>query len=351
MANHENLEIQNYFNILCKGNYPEFIDKYIETEELQRLKGIGQFCGVDYNKIPLLNTKYWYSRLDHSIACAYITWHLTKDKTQTIAALFHDIGTPAFSHSVDFMLNDSENQSSSEKEIIDMISNMEKLQEILFVDEINITDIFDIEKYTLVENKKPKICVDRLEGILSTGLVWRQFWNLEDIRKIYNSVIVGVNEENEQEITFNDVEMADMFMFGVREYAISLQSGEDKLSLNFMGSILFKAIKSNVFKQEELYIKSEEEIIKLIEKSKNTVLKDMWNKFKELEVVNKTEHFIEDKYCISVEAKKRYAIPLVKTGDEFKRLVDISEKAKTIINDYLSYKDSKFVSLDVNYEI
>jgi HD superfamily phosphohydrolase len=40
---------------------------------------------------------------------------LTKDKKQTLCALFHDLGTPAFSHVVDFMFNDPTNQASSEK--------------------------------------------------------------------------------------------------------------------------------------------------------------------------------------------------------------------------------------------
>lgn len=53
-----NVELRQYFDILCDGNYPFFIDKYLDTIELKRLKGIGQFCGCDYNK--LFNMRYWY---------------------------------------------------------------------------------------------------------------------------------------------------------------------------------------------------------------------------------------------------------------------------------------------------
>ncbi|MGI6325153.1 MAG: hypothetical protein ACOXZS_04370 [Bacilli bacterium] len=44
------------------------------TKTLQRLAGIGFLCGIDYTKLYANEIKYWYSRLDHSIGCALITW-------------------------------------------------------------------------------------------------------------------------------------------------------------------------------------------------------------------------------------------------------------------------------------
>ena len=49
--NYINDEIKEYYMILCDNDYPDFIDKYINTKELKRLEGIGQFCGCDYTKI------------------------------------------------------------------------------------------------------------------------------------------------------------------------------------------------------------------------------------------------------------------------------------------------------------
>ena len=165
----ENEEIKKYFKMLSK-EYPIFIDKYINTKELQRLKHIGQFCGCDYTK--LYSCKYWYSRLDHSIACALMTYNFTKNKTQTLGALFHDLGTPAFSHCIDFLLNDSENQESSEKSIDEIISNSKEILKLLEKDNIEVYDVTNIDKYTILENQKPKLCVDRLEGVLHTALIW-----------------------------------------------------------------------------------------------------------------------------------------------------------------------------------
>ncbi len=43
MGDNMNEEIRQYFNILCDGDYPEFIDKYLEVNELKRLSHIGFF--------------------------------------------------------------------------------------------------------------------------------------------------------------------------------------------------------------------------------------------------------------------------------------------------------------------
>ena len=57
LNNIENNELRNYLKLLSK-DYPDFIGKYILTNELQRLKGIGQFCGCDYTKCRLSGPKF-----------------------------------------------------------------------------------------------------------------------------------------------------------------------------------------------------------------------------------------------------------------------------------------------------
>lgn len=65
-------------------------------------------CGTIYSK---MYKQMWYSSLDHSIAVALIIWHFTKDRKQTLSGLFHDIATPVFKHSIDFMNKDYENKN------------------------------------------------------------------------------------------------------------------------------------------------------------------------------------------------------------------------------------------------
>ena len=107
-----NPETKKYFKILSE-EFPEWLEDYIATEEMQRISKISMSCGTDYSKC--FNVRYWYSNLDHSVGVALIIWNFTHDKKQTLAGLFHDIATPVFKHTIDFMNRDYVNQESTEE--------------------------------------------------------------------------------------------------------------------------------------------------------------------------------------------------------------------------------------------
>lgn len=79
---------RKYYKILSK-DFPEFLNEYIYTEEMQRLDGINQICGAYWKKPNAFEDIY--SVLKHSVAVALIVWNFTHDKIQTLSALFHDI--------------------------------------------------------------------------------------------------------------------------------------------------------------------------------------------------------------------------------------------------------------------
>ena len=64
-------ELKQYQSLLS-NDYPLFIDKYLVTNMMQKLKTRGQFCGADYTK--LFPVRYWYTRYDHSIVCTIIVY-------------------------------------------------------------------------------------------------------------------------------------------------------------------------------------------------------------------------------------------------------------------------------------
>jgi len=107
--------MEDYLKLFIDKDYPYFLDKYLHTKTLERIKHVTQFCGCDYTK--LYNIRFSYTRYDHSLVVAHMTWHFTKDKTSTIAALLHDAGTPCFAHCIDYVFGDYITQESSEKDI------------------------------------------------------------------------------------------------------------------------------------------------------------------------------------------------------------------------------------------
>lgn len=331
----QNDELKEYFNILCKGDYPEFIDKYIDTKEMQRLYGIGQFCGCDYTKIH--NIKYWFSRLDHSIVTALMTWNFTKDKTQTLAALFHDLGTPAFSHCIDYLMGDNINQESSEINVYDVINNSKQIKDYLKTDNVNIEDIKDLERYPVLENKKPKLCTDRLDGVLHTCLIWQQYWDLSTVKKVYDDIVVLTNEFNEPEIGFQNKEIAELFFDGVFKYSIELQKNEDKYTMQFMADLLKDMIDNNKINLKDLYEVSEEYIVVMMQG-----LYEEFNTFRETKSIERTEEMPKKNYYVTVDSKKRYVIPICINGNKIERLDTFSEECKEKLNIYLNFKDSKY---------
>lgn len=323
----------NYFDIMS-GDYPKFIDKYINTKEMQRLGGIGYFCGADYTRLQ--NIKKWYSRLDHSKTVALMAYHFTHDKVQTLATLFHDLGTPCYSHAIDYLLKDAEKQESSEKNVYDIISQSQEICYLLKQDKIDVTLFKDITKYSVIENERPKLCTDRLDSILKACELWIRMWSLEDIKEIYNDLTILTNEYKEVEIGFKTIKIAEKFFDGVYEVSIAMQRNEDKYAMQYMADILEYAIKNNYLNFNDLYSLSEQEINKIL-----------FNKTESYKVFNNITSIIRtdnkpSKYCVSVNVKQRYVDPVVNSLDGVKRLSQVSTKALKKLNKYLAFRDKKY---------
>lgn len=64
-----NNKLKEYFNVL-EPNFPEWLEEYIDTKEMQRLKYISYDCGRDYTS--LFKKHPCHSCLDHSVGVALI---------------------------------------------------------------------------------------------------------------------------------------------------------------------------------------------------------------------------------------------------------------------------------------
>ena len=60
--------------------------------------------------------------------------------------------------------------------------------ECLKEDGISISDIVPLTQYSVVDIERPGICVDRLDGVLHTNLIWLQTWEIEDVRRVYRNM-------------------------------------------------------------------------------------------------------------------------------------------------------------------
>lgn len=343
-----NKQIKEYFKILSP-EIPEFLEEYIETKEMQKQSGISVSCGTYYSKL-FPEITLWYSSLDHSVAVALIIWNFTKNKKQTLSGLFHDIATPVFKHTIDFMNGDYEKQESTEELTTKIISNSKQIMQLLNKDGIKIEEVNDYHIYPIADNNTPKLSADRLEYTLSNGLgVRKQLWNLEEVRKIYQNIEIQKNEDGIEELGFKDKSIAENFIEKMSTLSISYMDNKTKLSMQFLSDIIKKMHDQNLISKNDLYNLSEKEIIQKIEKCKNDNISENFKKWENTSKIYESENFQENKYCKSIKTKIRYINPLVNDNGKYVRIDKISEKSKQNIQKCINYKTKKYVYFDFEF--
>lgn len=167
---------------------------------MNRLKYVTQFCGCEYTK--LYNPLFLFTRYDHSLVVAHMTWLFTHNKKETIVALLHDIGTSCFAHCIDYVFGDYIKQESSEKKLTDMIKKDNELLSYLEEDHITLSDLESFSNYPILENQSPKLCTDRLDGVLHTCYIWLHTHSLSQIKEVFDDMIILTNEDGCKEIGF-----------------------------------------------------------------------------------------------------------------------------------------------------
>ena len=260
--------LECYLKQLDYENKPQFLDKYLKSPSLLRLKKVGYFCGMDYASKSIYDFSEYISRYDHSLTVALLTYKLTKDKVQTLSALFHDIATPCFSHVIDYMNKDYTNQESTEEYTERIIKEDVYLFECLKEDNIDIEDIIDFKKYPVVDNKRPKVCTDRIDGVILTGACWTKNITLDDIYNIVNDMCIVINEDNEQEIGFTNEDTVEKIINISKSIDVYCHSNEDNYMMNLLADITKKAIDNEYIKYDDLYQLNEEEILEIFNSKK-----------------------------------------------------------------------------------
>ena len=339
-------EIKEYLKVLSP-DFPEWMLEYIYTPEMLRLDGISMSCGTFYTRI--YNDKYYYSTLTHSVAVALIVWNFTHDKKQTIAALFHDIATPAFKHCIDFMNGDSERQESTEEKTEEVIRNSKEIQELLLRDNINVIDVIDYHEYPIADNETPRLSADRFEYTLSGGLYQVKIFDVKDIKNYYNNIVILKNEDNIEELGFKDKEICEKFIHDISRLWPRWIEDEDRLCMQLIADIIKRSNINGEITIEDLYKCSEKEIIQLIKNSKDEEIRKAFKRFEEAtrDKVYKSDFPKKEIYCTTVKGKKRYVNPLVDCNNKISRIKDISDKANKDIDEFLNMKLHKYIGIEL----
>lgn len=302
---------------------PKEIKPYLSSESMLRLKKIDMNCGVNYTSLPIFCNLLPYSRYDHSLRVACIIYYFTKDLKQALSGLFHDISTPAFSHTIDFLNGDYINQESTEKETIKIIEEDTLIQQLLKKDGISISSVCDYHMYPIADNDSPKLSSDRLEYTLSNGVNYH-FISEKETKDIFHDIQIGINEENEEEMMFQHEIYAERFTQLALQCGRLYSSKQDRYAMEMLSHFIKEYINQNILKYEDLYTDEQQIIQKIKGDSK-------WIHYTNLSEVK------EDESGIIIHAKKRYIDPYVLGKG---RMSQISDTIKNEI-DYFLYHDSQ----------
>lgn len=339
-------EIEQYQAILSP-ELPEAINKYLEAPALKRLRGIGLLCGTDYSR--LYRHRYFYARYDHSLGAARIVWHFTQDLKQTLAALFHDIATPVFSHSVDFMLGDAATQTSTEAQTRDILAASHEITAALEKDGLTLDDVADYHRYPIADNDSPRLSSDRLEYTISTMLAWYGEWTLDDVREMYDDLCVMENEDGQPELGFASIAMAERFVAGSCRVCEGFLKNDNKVSLQFLGDLLKLAVGNDIVTVPELYTLTEEELIERLTWTRVLPVWLGWDAYVRLDRVHGAKTRPERGYAVQVDVKRRYIDPLAMVGGVPVRASKASAAAKARIDALRAFEDEPVGYIDFDF--
>lgn len=271
-----------YITLLGYPNIPEFLNKYLTLPSLNRLKDVGYFCGMDYASSNIYNFKEYISRYMHSLSTSLLVYYLTKDKRYTLQALFHDISTPVFSHVIDYMNKDYIYQETTEEFTELILKSDKKLLEYLELDKIPLDNLVNFKFSTIVDSPRPKMCADRLDGIILNGSYWTKTLNEKDIFNIIKSTELYINEESIPEIGFNNITAYNKVVETNDLTNIEMHSNYDNYMMELLANITRYLINKEYIKYEDLYFLTENKIFKLINNIEDKELKEYIFLFKNI---------------------------------------------------------------------
>lgn len=294
--------------------YGEFkIEKVLEelvlSTPVQRLKGVHQ-GGASY----LVNEKWNVTRYEHSIGVMLLIRKLGGSLEEQIAGLLHDISHTAFSHVVDFVF-DNKDEDYHEKIFASVIEESE-IPTILKKYGYNYEDLLlDDSKWTLLEQPAPELCADRVDYTLRDMYEYGHI-TLHEVQSFINDLVVVDGkmylqnlEKAEWFVKTYYKEVIDFFMDPLNVYGYYILAKLLKLSLDK------EVINLNDF------LKTDEELIKKIKLVKDKQIQDLLRKLHPKVIVVEEQ----TNYDFHLKNKVRLIDPSVYHGNKLTRASELSE--------------------------
>jgi uncharacterized protein len=290
------------------------LEELIMSKPVQRLKGIYQ-GGASY----LVNENWNVTRYEHSIGVMLLIRKLGGSLEEQIAGLLHDISHTAFSHVIDFVLENKE-EDYHEKIIERVIVNSE-IPSILKKHGYDYKDILlDDSKWTLLEQPAPELCADRVDYTLRDMYRYGHI-SLEEVKHFLDHLTVINGKMYPKDIETAEwfvetyyKEVIDFFMNPLNVYGYDMLAKTIKLALD-----------KNVIRLNDL-LGTDESVLNTLLSSEDREIRSLLKK------IHRHVHVKEDQndYDFHRKNKMRLIDPSVPYKNKLVRASTLSTKVKSM---------------------
>lgn len=291
---------------------PSYIQPYLQTKTMQRLKYIDMNCGIPYTSMQPYASLQPYNRYEHSLRVACLLHHFHQPKHIVLAGLFHDCATPVFSHTIDFMNGDYAKQESTEANTTSMMQKDSLLMHLLQKDCISISSVCDYHMYPIADNDSPQLSCNRLEYTFS-NMIDYNLGTKEDVHQFLEDIVISENEYNQQELVFQHASIANAFTHIALQLGKIYSSNKSRFAMEMLSRIIQKCLDNQIIYIDDLW-KEESFVIEKIQKSN---MKEDWIHYTHLCDVQTS-----DENGIILQVKKRWIDPIVLNRGRVSRICD-----------------------------
>lgn len=135
----------------------------IHSAPMQRLQKISQDGAAHF-----IQSERNVNRLEHSIGVWYLSSLYNRPIEEQLACLLHDVPHTAFSHVIDFVVQDETHEFH--ERFTEKIITESEIPDIFTKHEISLEKVLDVHQFPLLENTLPDISFDRLDYFLRDGV-------------------------------------------------------------------------------------------------------------------------------------------------------------------------------------
>lgn len=299
--------------------YGEFLldgvlEELILSRPVQRLKGVYQ-GGASY----WVNEKWDVTRYEHSIGVMLLIMKIGGSIEEQIAGLLHDVSHTAFSHVIDFVFENKE--EDYHEKIYQHIIIESEIPLILRKYGYDYKDIlFDDSKWQLLERQAPELCADRVDYTLRDMYQYGNI-SLEEINHFFASLIIL-----DGKMYLKNIETAEWFVKTYyREVIDFFMNPLNIYGYDLLAKALKLALDKNIINLKTL-LKTDAEVMNLLRSSDDEDLQSL------LKQIHRNVKVKEDKneYDLHRTNKVRLIDPSVLYENKLIRASKLSENIKNM---------------------